>query len=148
MKAEPSAEILDAVAEKISAPKDFLAFTEALQKQLKHKNLADIPPLLEERNRLIQKMERADRGTGLDRLDPSLGQNISDPLQRRLDSMVGEMWDLLQETAELDHQCFQEDQAWKEAIREELSQFRKNSRVARLYAGRRGFQPHFMDARE
>jgi ElaB/YqjD/DUF883 family membrane-anchored ribosome-binding protein len=148
MKAEPSAEILDAVAEKISALKDFLAFTEALQQQLKHKNLADIPPLLEERHRLIQKMERVDRETGLDRPDPSLGQNISDPLQRRLDSMVGEMRDLLQTTADLDHECLKEAQALREAIREELAQYRKNSRVARTYVRQRSRQPRFKDTRE
>ena len=149
MNAKPSTAILEAVAEKISGLREFLAFTETLHKQLQRKNLADIPPLLEERDRLIQKMDRADRQTGLDRVDPSLAKkNMSAPLQGRLDSMVQELGDLLQQTADLDHQCFKEAQAWKEGIRDELTQFRENSRVARFYVGRPVLQPRFMDTRE
>jgi hypothetical protein len=149
MNTKPSAAILEAVAEKISGLREFLAFTETLQQQLQHKNLADIPRLLEERDRLIQKMDWADRQTGLDRLDPSRARkNISGSLQSRFDSMVQELRDLLQQTAALDHQCLKEAQVLKEAIQGELTRFRKNSRVARTYLGRRVLPPRFMDTRE
>jgi hypothetical protein len=149
MNAKPSAPILEDMAGKISGLKEFLAFTDRLLQQLQQKNLADIPHLLEERNRLIQQMDRMDRQTGLDRFDPSLAQgNMYGPLQKRWDSMVQELRDLLQQAADQDHQCFLEAQALKESIRDELVQFRKNSRVARFYAGRRSLQPRFMDCRE
>jgi hypothetical protein len=149
MNAKPSAAILEAVAEKISALREFLAFTETLQQQLQNKNLVDIPHLIKERDLLIQKMDQADRQTGLDRLDPSRARKkISGSLQSRFDSMVRELRDLLEQTTNLDHQCFQEAQAWKEAIRDELTQFRKNSRVARAYIGRRTLPPRFKDTRE
>jgi len=149
MNSKPSAAILEAVAEKINGLREFLALTETLQHHLQQKNLADVPHLLEERNRLIQRMDRADRQTGLDRFDPSSAKkNLSGSLQSRSDSMVRELRDLLQRTADVDHQCLKEAQAFKEAIQDELTLFRKKLRVARTYGGRPILQPRFMDTRE
>lgn len=142
-----ASELYHCLKKKFDLLREFSAVTESLKRELDLQNLSGVNDLLDQRQRLIEIIDRMDKQIGQTRSQDVLrGQKLSDGFQDKILDISKGIEEILREVKSLDQECMTRMVSRQEEIKDGLLRIRKGFKTVHCYSGNEVPSPKFMDA--